>query len=117
MEWKDIENLQAELREFVEERDWEQFHSPKNIAMALVVEAGELMEPFQWLTEEQSRELNSDAMEQVADEIADVQIYLARLADQLAVSIGGCGGAEVCKESGEVSGRGGTRECAKVYGV
>ena len=88
MEWKVIENLQSELREFVKERDWEQIHSPKNIAMALVVEAGELMEPFQWLTEEQSRELDGEALEQVADEIADVQIYLARLADQLGVSIG-----------------------------
>ncbi len=83
----DIDALQAKLRVFARERDWEQFHSPKNLAMALSVESGELLEIFQWLTEQQSSELSDEQRAQVADEIADVQIYLARLADVLDVDI------------------------------
>ena len=81
-----MKELIKKLRNFADERDWEQFHSPKNLSMALVVEAGEILECFQWLTEEQSRKLSSDTLKKVKEEIGDVQIYLARLADQLGFS-------------------------------
>ena len=74
------------LRKFADERDWEQFHSPKNLSMALAVEASEILENFQWLTQEQSRKLSPKALKKVKEEIGDVQIYLARLADQLGFS-------------------------------
>lgn len=80
--------LAHHLRKFASERDWEQFHSPKNLAMALSVETSELVEHFQWLTEEQSSSLSSEDLEAVGDEIADIQIYLVRLSDQLGVDIG-----------------------------
>ena len=79
MEWNEIEALQGRLRRFAEQRDWDQFHSPKNLAMALTAEVGELLEHFQWLTELQSAALPREKLAEVADEIADVQIYLARL--------------------------------------
>lgn len=75
------------LRDFAAERDWEQFHAPKNLAMALAVEAAELMEHFQWLSEEQTRSLAPEQLAAVAEEIADVQLYLVRLADRLGVDI------------------------------
>ena len=75
------------LRRFADERDWNQFHSPKNLAMALSVETAELMEHFQWLTEEESGKLNPNQLEAVADEIADVQLYLVRLADRLKIDL------------------------------
>ncbi|VVS95727.1 nucleotide pyrophosphohydrolase [Desulfoluna spongiiphila] len=81
------EKIQAKLRRFAQERDWEQFHSPKNISMALMVEAAELLEHFQWLTQEASSELDTEKLSAVADEIADVQIYLCRLADLLNIDI------------------------------
>ena len=80
---QDIEALQTALREFAREREWEQFHSPKNLAAALSVEAAELLEHFQWLTEAQSRELSGDKRGQVAEELADVLIYVLQLADKL----------------------------------
>jgi NTP pyrophosphatase (non-canonical NTP hydrolase) len=79
--------LQQQLRRFSEERDWERFHSPKNLSMALSVEAAELLEHFQWLTEDQSASLASTEREDVAAEIADVQIYLTMLADKLGIDI------------------------------
>jgi NTP pyrophosphatase (non-canonical NTP hydrolase) len=82
-----IEKLQHRLREFAAERNWEQFHSPKNIAMALSVEASELLEHFQWLTESQSASPESVNRDEVATEIADIQIYLAMLADKLDIDI------------------------------
>ena len=82
-----IEDLQQRLREFAAARDWDQFHSPKNLAMALVAESGELIEHFQWLTEEQSRQLPPPALLQVEDELADVFIYLTRLADKLNIDL------------------------------
>lgn len=75
------------LRDFAEKREWTQFHSPKNLAMALAVEAAELLEHFQWLTEAESTELEPERLSAVADEIADVQLYLIRLADRLNVDI------------------------------
>jgi NTP pyrophosphatase (non-canonical NTP hydrolase) len=86
-----MENPMIELRDilrnFVAERDWDQFHSPKNLAMALSVEAAELVEHFQWLTEEQSRRLAPEKLAEVRDEMADVLVYLVRLADKLDVDL------------------------------
>ena len=79
--------LRDTLRNFVAERDWDQFHSPKNLSMALSIEASELMEHFQWLTEEQSRSLAPEKLAQVRDEMADVLVYLVRLADKLDVDL------------------------------
>ncbi len=83
----ELTDLRDELRAFAVERDWDQFHSPKNLASALTVEAAELLEPFQWLTEEQSRNLSDKQRCAVMDELADVQIYLIRLADKLDVDL------------------------------
>lgn len=82
-----LEDLKQQLRTFAGDRDWDQFHSPKNIAMALSVEVSELLEHFQWLTEEESKNLDASALAEVADEIADVQNYLVRLADKLGIDI------------------------------
>jgi NTP pyrophosphatase (non-canonical NTP hydrolase) len=81
----ELENLRAQLSEFAAARDWEQFHSPKNLAMALSVEASELLEIFQWVTEAQSRSLTPEAKAEASDEIADVLLYLIRLGDQLGI--------------------------------
>lgn len=80
-----IEELRLKIRSFVDERDWDQFHTPKNLVMSLAVEAAELMEPFQWLTEQQSLSLNPSQMAQVSDEIGDVFYYLLRLCDKLSI--------------------------------
>ena len=77
--------LLEKIRAFNAERQWQRFHSPKNLVMALGVEAAELSEHFQWLTEGQSRELSQQKRNQVAEEIADVLIYLLNLADQLGI--------------------------------
>ena len=79
--------LTQRLRDFAAARDWERFHSPKNLAMALAAESGELLEQFQWLTEAQSRELDPSQRELVAAELADVLLYLLRLADRLEVDL------------------------------
>jgi dCTP diphosphatase len=79
----DLEKLRTQLRAFAAARDWDPFHSPKNLAMALSAEAGELVEVFQWLTEEQSRRLDAQARSAAADEVADVLLYLVRIADKL----------------------------------
>jgi NTP pyrophosphatase (non-canonical NTP hydrolase) len=79
--------LQKRLNAFAQERDWEQFHSPKNLAIALSVEASELLEIFQWMSEAESHSLSAEQRESVAQEVADVQIYLARLADVLQLDI------------------------------
>jgi len=83
----ELNDLRDALRVFAAERDWDQFHSPKNLASALTVEAAELLERFQWLTEEQSKNLSSQDKAKVADELADVLIYLVRLADKLDVEL------------------------------
>jgi len=82
-----LQSLQSALREFSRERNWEQFHSPKNLASALSVEAAELLEHFQWLREDQSRTLDSDKTALVAQEMADVFIYLLQLSDKLGVDL------------------------------
>lgn len=78
-----LDGLLAEVREFVRERDWGMYHSPKNLSMALSVEASELAEIFQWLTEDQSRSLTPAQKAHAAEEIGDVLIYLVNLADRL----------------------------------
>ena len=82
-----LDQLALELRRFAGERGWEAYHSPKNLASALIVEAAELLEHFQWLTPEQSRDLSPATKAEVAHEIADVLIYLTRLADQLDIDM------------------------------
>jgi NTP pyrophosphatase (non-canonical NTP hydrolase) len=82
---KELEGLRDQLRQFAAERDWDQFHSPKNLAMALSVEASELLEAFQWLTEAQSAELPPEALAAVRDEAADVLLYLVRICDKLGI--------------------------------
>jgi len=77
--------LIEQLKKFRQERDWDQYHSPKNLVMALVVEAGELAEHFQWLTEKQSSSLPPDKLAQVREEIGDVLIYLVNLCDKLGI--------------------------------
>ena len=91
----DIKGLQNKLAVFAKERDWDQFHSPKNLVMALTSEVGELNELFQWLTEEQSKNLNNDEVKQ---EIADIFIYLVRLSDKLDIDI-----EEAIKEKIEIN--------------
>ena len=78
-----LSDLAIELREFADERDWDKFHNPKNLAMALAAECGELLEQFQWLTPEQSSQPDPQRLERIAAEMADVLIYLIRLADRL----------------------------------
>lgn len=83
----DISDLIEQLRQFADERDWSQFHSPKNLAMALTVEAAELLEQFQWLSESESSSLEEDKLMQVKEEIADVFLYLLRMSDVLGVDL------------------------------
>lgn len=82
-----LEELKLKLRKFAQVRDWEQFHSPKNLSMALSVEASELVEHFQWMTEQQSTELDPKRHAAVAFELADIFIFLLRLSDQLNVDL------------------------------
>ena len=83
----DLDDLRDRLRTFAEARDWDRFHSPKNLAMALIAEAAELVEHFQWLTEQESNALPPEKTAAVADELADVLIYLVRIADKLEVDL------------------------------
>lgn len=79
--------LRDKLRAFSDAREWDQYHSPKNLSMALMVEVAELMEHFQWLTEKQSADLRPDVKGAVAEELADVLLYLIRLSDRLGVDL------------------------------
>lgn len=83
----ELESIKLKLRRFAEDRDWDQFHSPKNLSMALIAEAAELVEHFQWLTEEQSRNLKEEKLKRVEEELADIQIYLIRIADKLNIDL------------------------------
>lgn len=83
----DIEAVQRRLGAFAAERDWEKFHSPKNLAMALAAEAGELIEIFQWQSETESANPDSAQKTAIAHELADVLIYLLRLADRLTIDL------------------------------
>ena len=83
----ELDQLCAIVRQFVDERDWDQFHTPKNLASALTVEAAELLEHFQWLKEGRLEELGPDKLREVSHEMADVLVYLVRLADKLDVDL------------------------------
>jgi dCTP diphosphatase len=80
-----LDDLRSTISAFIQERDWEQFHSPKNLAMALSVEVAEIVEHFQWLTEEESRNLPPEKLAKIREEIGDVMIYLTEFADKLAI--------------------------------
>jgi NTP pyrophosphatase (non-canonical NTP hydrolase) len=96
-----IAGLQRQLSDFAAERDWQQFHNPKNLVMALVGEVGELTEIFQWLTPEQSATIMSDEGQasRVSEEIADVFAYLLRLADVLGVDLEAALTAKIVKNA------------------
>jgi NTP pyrophosphatase (non-canonical NTP hydrolase) len=83
----DFDRIRKQVRQFVVERDWDQFHSPKNLSMALIVEAAEMVEHFQWLTEAQSCELAPEKLAEVELELADIQIYLISLAQKLQLDL------------------------------
>jgi len=83
----DLHGLRERLNTFAEERDWDQFHSPKNLSMALMAEVGELIEHFMWLTEEESHNLPAEKQNEVEEELADILIYLTRLAEKLEVDL------------------------------
>lgn len=83
----ELQALTQSLRDFAKERDWEQFHAPKNLASALTVETAELLEHFQWVTEEESRNLSLEKIDQVAQEAADVFLYLLQLCDKLGIDL------------------------------
>jgi len=87
MSSSDLNDIKHRLREFAQVRDWEQFHSPKNLSMALSVEVSEIVEHFQWLTEEQSNNLPLEKLAEVETELADTLIYLVRLADKLDIDL------------------------------
>jgi NTP pyrophosphatase (non-canonical NTP hydrolase) len=93
----DIEELTTEIREFAQSRDWERFHTPKNLAMALSVEVAELVELFQWLTPEESSALvdEPEGRAAIEDEIADIAIYLLRLADVLGIHVAAATAAKI----------------------
>ncbi|MDH5613239.1 MAG: nucleotide pyrophosphohydrolase [Gammaproteobacteria bacterium] len=82
-----IEQLRQKISDFAAARDWDQFHSPKNLSMAMIVEAAELVEHFQWLTEEQSQSLADDKRAEVENELADIFVYLIRMADKLDIDL------------------------------
>ena len=82
-----LEELRVRLARFAAERDWEQFHSPKNLSMALIAECAELVEHFQWITEAESRSLAPERLEEVRLELADILIFLVRCADRLGVDL------------------------------
>jgi dCTP diphosphatase len=83
----DFDRIKKQVRQFVVEREWDQFHSPKNLSMALIVEAAEMVEHFQWLTEEQSSNLSPEKLAEIELELADIQIYLISLAEKLQLDL------------------------------
>ncbi|MGV3581341.1 MAG: nucleotide pyrophosphohydrolase [Methylophilus sp.] len=82
-----LNHLRERVNSFVEARDWAQFHSPKNLAMAMIVEAGEVVEHFQWMTEVESRQLDATTREQVGHELADTFVYLLRIAEVCGIDL------------------------------
>jgi len=83
----ELTELIERIKAFAAERDWDQFHSPKNLSMALIAEAAELVEHFQWLTEEQSYTLSDDKLAEVRLELADIFVYLLRMSEKLGVDL------------------------------
>jgi NTP pyrophosphatase (non-canonical NTP hydrolase) len=104
----DLPSLREALRQFAEARDWRPFHTPKNLAMAMIVEAAELVEHFQWLTPEQSLELPPDKLLQVRDEVADTLIYLVELADVLGIDLIAAARDKIAKNALKYPAPGGT---------
>jgi NTP pyrophosphatase (non-canonical NTP hydrolase) len=94
-----LHDLRDQLRAFAAARDWDQFHSPRNLATALAVEAAELLEPFQWLTDEQSRALPPETRAAVEEELADVLLYLVRLADKLDIDLATAARAKIARNA------------------
>ena len=90
-----LEVLRARIAAFVAERDWEQFHNPKNLAMSVAIEAAEVMEHFQWLTPAQAADLPARTREEVALECADVLLYLLRLCDKLGIDLAAAAGRKL----------------------
>jgi NTP pyrophosphatase (non-canonical NTP hydrolase) len=82
-----LNDLRQRINRFVEERDWSQYHSPKNLAMAMIVEAGEVVEHFQWMTESDSRHLDAETKEKVGHELADTFVYLLRIAEVCGIDL------------------------------
>jgi NTP pyrophosphatase (non-canonical NTP hydrolase) len=95
----EFKELRDALRQFAAERDWEQFHTPRNLAISVAVEAGELLERFQWLSDEQARALAGDELERVREEIADVLLYLVRLADVLGIDLPAAGADKIVRNA------------------
>ena len=87
MAHNDLDSLKQRLRQFAADRDWDQFHSPKNLSMALSAEVAEIVEHFQWLTEDQSKALPDKKLKEVEAELADTFVYLIRLADKLDIDL------------------------------
>lgn len=87
MDKNEFTKLKKRLADFARVREWDQFHSPKNLTMALIVEAAELTEHFQWLTETESTQLSPEKLKEIGLEMADIQIYLIRLADKLGIDL------------------------------
>jgi len=83
----DLSSLRGALRDFAAARDWRQYHTPKNLAMAMIVEAAELVEHFQWATPEESRTPSPEKLAEIRDEVADTLIYLVELADALDIDL------------------------------
>lgn len=84
---QDLEQLKIQLADFAKRRAWEKYHSPKNLSMALIAESAELIEHFQWLTENESRTIEDKKLEEVRMELADIFIYLIRIADVLKIDL------------------------------
>jgi NTP pyrophosphatase (non-canonical NTP hydrolase) len=82
-----LQDLKERMADFVRERDWEQFHTPKNISMSIAIEAAELMEHFQWLTVEQSKSLDGDALQEIGEELADIIIYALSMSNFLELDL------------------------------
>ncbi len=83
----EIDDLKHKIRKFADDRNWDQYHSPKNLSMALIAECGELVEHFQWMTEEQSVNISAETLEEISHELADVFVYLLRLSDKLGIDL------------------------------
>jgi len=84
---ENLSTLKLAIRKFAKDRDWDQFHSPKNLAMAMSVESSEVAELFQWLTEDQSKHLPKDKVNNLSDELADTYIYLLKIADHYGIDL------------------------------
>ena len=83
----DLDKYKAKIKEFANDRDWDQFHDPKNLSMALSAEIGELLDIFQWLTSEQSKNLSDQDLKLAKEELGDIMIYLIRLSDKLGIDL------------------------------